>query len=195
MDLDYGILLFLHIAAAIAWIGSGLLLQVLIEMANRRRDEPTFGALVRYTAELGLKLFVPASLVVLVFGLALVANGPWTFGQLWVVLGLVGFATTFVTGAFVLKPRADRLAEVTPDDGVLGPEAKVEALRLLALGRLDYVVLGVIVFDMAVKPTGDDVGVLLLMALTVAVGVAFVLSRVRRLGAPEQPNRGAAATA
>ena len=184
MDL-YSVLLFVHISAAIAWIGSGLLIQILLTMADRRRDEATFGALMDYTAGLGLKLFMPSSLIVLVCGIALVADGPWSFDQLWVVLGLVGFAATFLTGLLVMKPQGDRLAEITAaNGGVLTPEAMYTARKLLALGRIDYVVLVAVVFDMAVKPTGDDVGALLVMALAIAGGLAYVLQRAKDIEAP-----------
>lgn len=181
----YDILLFVHVTAAIVWIGAGLLLQVLAQMANRRRDEATFGSLVHYSNELALKLFVPSSLTVLVFGLLVVADGPWTLGQLWVVLGLAGFAATFLTGLLVLKPRGDRLAPlIDRDDGRLGPEAMVQARQLLALGQIDYVVLLVVVFDMVAKPTGDDQGALILMALAIVAGLAVVLGRARRIDEP-----------
>jgi uncharacterized membrane protein len=181
----YDILVFVHVLAAIAWIGSGFLLQVLAQMANRRRDEATFGALVGFSNALALKLFVPASLTVLVFGLLVVADGPWTLGQLWVVLGLVGFAATFLTGLLVLKPRGDRLAPlIERDGGRLGPEATAQARQLLALGQIDYVVLVVVVFDMVAKPTGDDHAQLVLMALVLLGGLAVVLGRARRLDEP-----------
>ena len=31
------------------------------------------------------------------------------FDQLWIVLGLVGYALTFLTGLLVIKPRGERL--------------------------------------------------------------------------------------
>jgi uncharacterized membrane protein len=174
--------------AAIAWIGSGLLIQILLTMAERRQDDATFGALMDYTAGLGLKLFVPSSLVVVACGIGLVADGPWSFDQLWVVLGLAGFAATFLTGALVVKPRADRLAEITAaNGGVLTPAAMYEARKLLALGRTDYVVLVAVVFDMAVKPTGDDTGALAVIALAVAAGLVYVVRRSRQIEAPPAP--------
>lgn len=195
MNLRYEILLFVHIAAAIVWIGGGLLIQILVSMAERSNDERTFAALVGYVADLSLKLFVPASLTVAVFGLLVVADGPWTLGMLWVTLGLIGFAATFLTGILVLKPKSDRLAELAErDGGVLGPEAMLQARQLIALGRLDYVVLFVVVFDMAAKPTSDDTGALVIMALAIAAGLALVLGRARAI-APSTAQPGVAGQA
>jgi hypothetical protein len=41
-------------------------------------------------------------LTVVVCGILMVVDGPWDFGALWIVLGLAGYAATFVTGAFIL---------------------------------------------------------------------------------------------
>jgi hypothetical protein len=105
------------------------------------------------------------------------------------VLALIGFAGTFVTGAFLLKPIGDRIAAtVERDGGTMGPEALAEARRLIILSRLDYVVLLIVVFDMVVKPTGDDAGALIVMGAALAAGVAYVVTRGRE-------GRAAAATA
>jgi hypothetical protein len=56
---------------------------------------------------------------------------------------------------------------------------------MLALGRVDYVVLVMVVVDMALKPTGDDAGVLSVMALVLAAGLAYVVTAYRRIEAPE----------
>lgn len=176
----YHLLVFCHVLAAVVWIGAGLLVQLLAVMADRRSDGPMFAALLRYSSRLGLTVFVPASLSVFVFGVLVVLDGPWTFGSLWIVVALAGFAATFLTGGLVLKPRADRLAAMTPGDVVLGPEAMVAARRLMVLGRLDYVVLLVVLFDMVARPTGDDVGALAGMALALVLGVGAVVLASRK---------------
>ena len=182
--MGYDLLVFLHVSAAIVWIGSGFFMQVIVTMADRARDDDTYASLLRYNEVLGLRLFLPSSLATFVFGLLVVADGPWTLDMLWIVLALIGFAGTFLTGVLVLKPGGERLAEMLRSDGgTLGPETLHQARRLLTLARLDYVVLVAVVFDMVLKPTGDDTGALIVMALAVAGGVAFVLTRVRALDA------------
>lgn len=177
----YDLLLFAHIICAIAWIGSGFLLLTISTMADRKGDEAMLASVLRYMEPLGKGLFVPASGLTFVFGALLVADGPWTVDQLWVVLGLSGFAVTFLYGILVAKPRGDRLAAlVEANGGAMTPEALQGGRELLILGRVDYVVLLTVVFDMAVKPTGDDVWALALMVAAIAAGVASVLSSVRR---------------
>ena len=51
-------------------------------------------------------------------------EGPWAFDQLWVLLGLAGFAATFLTGLLVIKPHSERIAadlDRDGDDARLGP--------------------------------------------------------------------------
>src|SRR4051794_8014544 len=99
----YDVLLFLHLCAAIVWLGSNVLLQVLATMTERAKDDVTFAKLFSYSAELAPKLFVPAGLLTVVFGIAMVADGPWSFDMLWLVLALIGFATSFGVGVAVFK--------------------------------------------------------------------------------------------
>ena len=102
--MTYDLLVLVHVLAAIVWIGAGLMMLLLSTMADRAGDADTFGALVALNTRLGLRLFVPASLLVLVAGLLAVAAGPWSLGALWLVLALAGFATTFLMGGLVFKP-------------------------------------------------------------------------------------------
>ena len=160
------------------------MLLVLTTRAARDAGGQALGRIIDDTADLGVKLFIPASLLTFTMGLALAIDGPWGFDQLWIVLGLAGFAATFVTGALILKPRGDRIAELRRRDGGMSPEAEYAARRLLVLGRLDYIVLVLVVVDMALKPTGEDIGVLAAMAAALVAGVGSVVAGYRGLAAP-----------
>ena len=54
------------------------------------------------------------------------------------------------------------------------------------MARVDYVVLFLVVADMVVKPTGDDAGVLIAMAVILIAGIAYILSRLRALDAERE---------
>jgi hypothetical protein len=77
---------------------------------DRDGDEPAIRRFLADQERLATRLFIPASLTVVVFGIALVIESDaWTFEYLWIVLGLVGFAATFVTGLFMIKPASERI--------------------------------------------------------------------------------------
>ena len=114
----------------------------------------------------------------------LTTDGPWEFDQLWIVIGLLGYLSTFVTGIALLRPRGDRIAAMIARDGGLTPASLADARRLLALARIDYVVLFLVIADMAIKPTGDDVAVLLGMGAIFAIGLGYSVSRAQAVGQP-----------
>jgi uncharacterized membrane protein len=180
----YEFLLFVHIAAAIAWAGSGFLLMVLALRAERTNDESAIRRILDDNTWLATRLFIPASLTVFVAGVLLTIDGPWEFDQLWVVIGLLGYAATFFTGLAILRPRGDRIAAMIARDGGLTPASFADARRLLALARIDYVVLLLVIADMAIKPTGDDVGVLIGMAAILAAGLAWSISAAQAVRTP-----------
>lgn len=69
-------------------------------------------------------------------------------------------------------------------DGGLSPEAEFVARRMTTFARLDVAVLFVVVLDMAVKPTGNDVGTLVVMAAVVVAAAAYFGWRARSLPRP-----------
>jgi hypothetical protein len=83
-----------------------------------------------------------------------------------------------------MKPRGDAIAEIRRREGRMTPAATYEARRMLVLGRTDYLVLALVVIDMVIKPSGDDVGVLVVMALILLAGIGYVLTSYRGI---EQP--------
>jgi uncharacterized membrane protein len=175
-------LLFVHVVGAIIWIGSGFLLIVMSTMADRARDEVMFGKVFTAMGILGNRLFVPASLTVLLAGIVLVIDGPWAFGDLWIILGLAGYAATFLTGVLVFEPAGKRIGAAIERDGEMTAASLNEARRVLVLSRIDYSVLFMVVATMVIKPTGSDVLVLAGMAAVIAATVALSLNKARALG-------------
>jgi uncharacterized membrane protein len=185
----YEFLLFVHIAATVVWVGAGLCSLVLAIGYDRDGDEPAIRRFLADQERLATRLFIPASLTVVIFGIALVIESDaWTFDYLWLVLGLVGFAVTFVTGLFMIKPASERIgAAMEREGGRLTPPLRTDIRKLIVMARLDYVVLFLVIGDMVVKPTGDDVAVLVGMAVILAAGIAYILVRLRALDAEKQP--------
>jgi uncharacterized membrane protein len=180
----YEFLLFVHISASVIWVGAGFLLVVLAIRADRTDDEDAIKRILDDNAWLATRLFIPSSLMVVIAGVLLTIDGPWEFDQLWIGIGLAGYLATFLTGVAVLRPRGDRIAEMIARDGGLTAVSLAETRRLLALARIDTVVLFVVIADMAVKPTGDDVGVLIGMAAIFVVGLGYAITRAQAVGVP-----------
>ena len=185
----YEFLLFVHIAATVVWVGAGLCSLVLAIGYDRDGDEPAIRRFLADQERLATRLFIPASLTVVIFGIALVIESDaWTFDYLWIVLGLVGFAATFVTGLLMIRPASERIgAAMEREGGRLTAPLRTDIRKLIVMARLDYVVLFLVIGDMVIKPTSDDAGVLVAMAVILAAGIAYILIRLRALDAEKQP--------
>ena len=136
---------------------------------------------MRATGELANRLFVPMSLLTFGFGFALCWF--WVgFSDLWVVIGLAGYFTTFAIGMTVFGPTAAKMGKLVAEQSVT-PQVLALGQRMLRFARLDYSVMLVIVADMVLKPTAGDVVTLAGMALVLAAGLAMALGVVgsRRL--------------
>lgn len=169
---------FLHVTFAIIWLGGGLVMVLLGTRAEHANDEKDLIANVLKVAWLGGRLFVPASLLTLIFGALAVWQGQ-AWSDLWIILGLVGFATTFGVGITMLKPRADRIAADHKSNGST-PSVLDQSRDILQLAKFDFILLFTVVFDMVMKPAASDTWVLLVMAAAVILGaVTYVVPLVR----------------
>ena len=184
----YELLLFVHIAATVIWIGAGFLSLVLAISYDRDSDENAIQRFLVDQERLALKLFVPSSLVVVLMGIALVIESDaWAFDQLWIVIGLLGYAATFATGLFLIKPESERIGAEMGREGRLTPQLRLDIRKLMVKARVDQVVLLLVIFDMVVKPTGDDVGVLVAMAAVLVGGLAYILTRLKAIDSEGLP--------
>jgi hypothetical protein len=161
----YEVFLFLHILSVILWVGAGTTLGLLWfhpDRELRRRIAPL-------GEWLGPRLFAPAALGALVFGLLLVHEGHWTFHPLFVQLGLAAFGVSFVINAGVRAPLSRKLADQ--------PE-RLEG-TLSALSRFELSVLYLTVADMVLKPDGSDTVFIVVGAMILVATAALVVARAR----------------
>jgi uncharacterized membrane protein len=140
----------LHVIAAVIWLGGAGMLTVLAIRARRQSGEALV-AIFREVALLAPRIFVPASLVLVLTGFALVATGNLPY-DLWVVLAIVGWTITFLTGLLVLTPQTKRAESLLEEHGSTSEAALGQVQRVLMLARIDLVVLTLVIVDMIVKP-------------------------------------------
>jgi uncharacterized membrane protein len=174
----YEVLLFVHLLGVAIWFGTGFALLVLGSRFGRAGDNSGLQSLFGQADWLATRVFIPVSLTVVVAGILLVIEGPWAFDQLWVLLGLAGFVVTFLTGLLMIKPHSEQIAADLDRDGMTPASARAIG-SMFARQRIDYTVIALVVADMTLKPTGDDVFTLLLMAAVLAIVVALVLRSER----------------
>ena len=142
----------LHVVAALIWIGGGTLLAILALSAERARDPERMLAIVRQAEWAANRIFLPAAFAVLVFGIGMVVNADFDWGEFWILFGLIAWGVSTVLGASFLGPQTKRLRQLISERGASDPETQAVLGRLLLFGRIDLAVLFLIVVDMTVKP-------------------------------------------
>ncbi|TPN77719.1 DUF2269 family protein [Mesorhizobium sp. CU2] len=175
----YSIVKFLHVVSAVLWVGGGFVLFLLGMLAERAGNIEEKLQAMRASGQLGGRFFAPMSMLTLIFGL--IMCGFWVgFSDLWIVVGLVGYATTFSIGMLVFKPTGERMGAMITKDGVT-PAVLAIGQRMMNWARLDYAVMLVIIADMVLKPTLHDVGILAGMGTVIALGAALAFGGGRQL--------------
>ena len=148
----YEFLKFLHVLLAIAWVGSAILLAILAFRAQRSADPAAMGRQAADAEWVGQKILAPLAGIVLLLGIAMVLEGDLGFTTTWVLIGLIGWATSIAIGAGFLGPESGRLKELIAAHGPEDAAVKARIDRILLVSRLDLLLLIFIVFDMVVKP-------------------------------------------
>lgn len=146
----YELWLFLHITAAIAWVGGAGAIQVFGVLTKRAADPAKSAFFARNVSWTVLHVFLPAAVVVLVSGVGLTESGRWSWSEPFIVFGLVGLAAVALV-AFGFLGRAigeagTRLAADGPS-----PQLALRMRNLVWLSRVLLAVLLAIVFMMTVK--------------------------------------------
>jgi uncharacterized membrane protein len=180
----YELLLFVHVACAVIWLGGAFVFQVYGLAVQRGGDSAEMAQFAGRAGHVGERLFTPTALLLLLAGIGLMIEGSWSWGSLWIVFALVTFGASFALGLFVIGPMAKRIPAVGPTT----PQGQELIRRLFGLLRVDLVLLFAIVFAMTVKPSGDDVWTLVIAA---AVGVALIALFLQRARASAVPTQAA----
>jgi len=175
----YEFLLFVHVAAAIVWVGGGFYVQIYGLLELHSGDAAAIARFAGNAGRLGERLFTPMSVLVLLAGIGLMIDGDWPWGRLWVDFALVAWVGSAALGAGYLGPTAKRIAVVGPQTA----EGQRLIRRVFAFLRIDLMFLFAIVFSMVVKPTSEDVWVVVVVAALLVAGAAVTLRSLAR--APE----------
>ena len=126
----YEWLMVVHVIGAMVWLGGLVAMSALVWRVTLSADDPAAGRFAAALGVLGPLVFLPAVLVVLGFGIGMVADAEeWSFGQTWVWLALVLFGAAFATGA-AFRSRAGIAARRAGAAGDLGEVRPTNANRI-----------------------------------------------------------------
>jgi len=147
----YELWLFLHILAAMVWVGGAVAIQAFGILTKRAADPAKTAFFAQNVSIVVLWVLLPSSLTVLAAGIGLVENGNWDWDEPFIAWGLILWALVSLI-AFGFLGRAigaagGRLAAEGPS-----PELGLRLRNLVWLSRALLGVLVVIVFLMTIKP-------------------------------------------
>jgi uncharacterized membrane protein len=148
----YSIFLGLHVLSSVIWAGGDLTLTTLGVRYERLSDAATLATLGKIGAWIGTRVYTPAAVGTVVFGVALMAEGNLDWGQFWVIFGLVGWSIAMVVGAGFVGPELGRIDAAAQTYGPESEEVRRRVRRLFAIFRFDTALLTLIVVVMATKP-------------------------------------------
>ena len=146
------LLLTPHILATATWIGAALALQVI---GRRMRSTTPDAAVDRFALDaeaVGKMLLAPASVVLLVTGVVLVARQHLGWGTPWILVGIGSLAAAGAVGGTFLIPEGRRIAELARRPGHDPAEVRDRTTRRLLVARVDLALLLMGVADMVFRP-------------------------------------------
>lgn len=147
----YTAMKFVHVISAVAWVGGGLMLDMLIAKAQRQGSQTELVALVGHTERFGKTFFTPTAILVLASGIVMASIGD-TFAAPWVSAGFLAvFISAGISMAFV-GPKSRQLRGLIETRGLNDPEVRALAGRLMLVSRINLAILTITVALMVFQP-------------------------------------------
>jgi uncharacterized membrane protein len=144
------LLVYMHILAAISWMGAGITLMLLAIRARQVGEELKMIGQMEW---LGSRIGGPAVIIMLGSGVWMVArSGAWQFSQLWIILAIALVVVLFLVGVVFHIPQYKRIRTAIEQHG----EGSPETLRLIHQSflatQVEVVLLAIAVLLMVFKP-------------------------------------------
>jgi uncharacterized membrane protein len=165
-----------HVITAVIWVGGAAMIQAYAFRILRTGDGKRQADFAKDTEVVGMRVFVPASLILFLAAIGMMVNLDWSWSQNWIVLGVIAFGLSFALGAGFIGPESGRIAELIERQGPDSPAVQARIRRILTISRGELIVLLTVIVNMVVKPVGQNGwfwGMLVVMLL--GIGVVLVL--------------------
>ena len=148
----YEVLVFVHVLMAVVWVGGDVAIQVLALRATRSTEPARVAAFSADAEWIGLRVFMPASILLVAFGVWAGIEGDWDFGQAWISIGFAAFVFSFFLGMAFLGPESGRIKTLVDARGLDDPEVSRRTNRILLFSRIELLILVIAIWAMVTKP-------------------------------------------
>ena len=148
----YELLVFAHVLMVVVWVGGSLAIQALALRATGAGEPARMTAVSADAEWIGLRVFMPASLLLVIFGVWAAIDGDWDFGQAWISIGFAAVLFSFFLGMAFLGPESGRIKALIEERGVGHPDVTRRSRRILLFSRIEVLILIVAIWAMTTKP-------------------------------------------
>jgi uncharacterized membrane protein len=148
----YELLLTIHVLAAVVWVGGGIAMHILGRRVLKRGDGTEIYEFSKEINLVGLRLYAPTSLVLLIAGVLLVNEAGYEFSQLWITLAFLGWIFSFLVGVGYYGPQDKKLQALVAADGPTSDGVVANVRQALFVNQIEILILLLVVVDMTTKP-------------------------------------------
>jgi uncharacterized membrane protein len=148
----YDLLLTIHVLAAVIWVGGGAAMHILGRRVLKRGDGKEIYEFSKEINTVSLRLYAPTSLILLIAGVLLVNEAGYDFGDLWITLGFLGWAISFLVGIGYYGPQDKKLQALVADKGPTDAGVARNVRQALMVNQVELLILFLVVIDMTTKP-------------------------------------------
>lgn len=151
--LEYKLLLLAHILGTVTLVGGTLMLQLLALLATRSAGSDELLTVSRQAGWIAPRVFLPASALTGVTGVALAAKAGYELDQLYLLLGFAALLAGSAAGPLYLAPESKRISRLIATHGSACAEVRTRLRRLFLVTRVELVMLVVALAGMVLKPS------------------------------------------
>jgi hypothetical protein len=147
------VLRLVHLIGAIGWVGSGIGLLALGRAQLAAGDLRGMWSFVRSSDALGRQVFMPAGILTVGSGIAMVATqSAFGFTDLWILLGIAGIVASGVIQMTMAAPSERQFNALAEEHGTEAVELIHPARRMSRAASFDVALLLLVVGVMVFRP-------------------------------------------
>jgi uncharacterized membrane protein len=148
----YELWLAIHILCAVIWVGGGVSVHVLGRWTQKRGDPDQIVAFNRDAMMIWNVFYTPLAVILLIAGVLLIEEVGYSYGDLWITLGLTGWLVSLVLAVGFYAGQRRKVEAAVQAGGPTAPDAQAGIRRILLVNSIEILILLLVVIDMAVKP-------------------------------------------
>lgn len=148
----YEWLVLFHIVTAAVWIGGAVYGSAVAALVKRSDDPQDAVRHAGYAEWVNGRVIAPAAAVLVITGMAAVAEGPWEYSQAWISIGFLVWVIGFGIGAAFYTPQYRQVRQLAKRLGPGSDQVRSRLRTITMVSHIELVLVVIAVFAMVTKP-------------------------------------------